>query len=176
MKKKNIFFLLIFLFIYSCTSKPKTVLICGDHVCINKKEAEQYFEKNLSIEVKIINNKNQQETDLVNLNLQRSKENKKIISVNTKEKNKNAIKELSKNEINKIKKNIKAANRNKKTIKNTKFDKSKKIKILKKNVDKDKVLVEDVCKIIKKCNIEEISKYLIKSGKKKSFPDITVRQ
>ena len=73
MKKKNIFFLLIFLFIYSCTSKPKTVLICGDHVCINKKEAEQYFEKNLSIEVKIINNKNQQETDLVNLNLQRSK-------------------------------------------------------------------------------------------------------
>ena len=60
--------------------------------------------KNLSIEVKIINNKNQQETDLVNLNLQRSKENKKIISVNTKEKNKNVIKELSKNEINKIKK------------------------------------------------------------------------
>ena len=46
----------------------------------------------------------------------------------------------------------------------------------KKNVDKDKVLVEDVCKIIKKCNIEEISKYLIKSGKKKSIPDITVRQ
>ena len=176
MKKKNIFFLLMFFFIYSCTSKPKTVLICGDHVCINKNEAEQYFEKNLSIEVMVINNKKKGETDLVNLNLQKSKENQKIISIKKKEKNNNAIKELSKNEINKIKKDIKIKDRIKKTIRNNKFDKSKKTKILKKNVDKDKVLVEDVCKIIKKCNIEEISKYLIKSGKKKSFPDITVRQ
>ena len=166
----------MFFFIYSCTSKPKTVLICGDHVCINKNEAEQYFEKNLSIEVMVINNKKKGETDLVNLNLQKSKENQKIISIKKKEKNNNAIKELSKNEINKIKKDIKIKDRIKKTIRNNKFDKSKKTKILKKNVDKDKVLVEDVCKIIKKCNIEEISKYLIKSGKKKSFPDITVRQ
>ena len=77
---------------------------------------------------------------------------------------------LSKNEINKIKKDIKIKNKNKGAVKNFKSDK------LKKNVDKDKVLVEDVCKIIKKCNIEEISKYLIKIGKQKSFPDISVRQ
>ena len=44
---------LIFLFLQSC-SKPKTVLICGDHICINRAEAEQYFEENLTIEVKII--------------------------------------------------------------------------------------------------------------------------
>ncbi len=170
MKKKNIFFFLIFVFIYSCASKPKTVLVCGDHVCINKKEAEQYFEKNLSIEVMVINNKKKGEFDLVNLNLQRSIENNKMISVKKNEKKNNVIKVLSKNEINKIKKNIKIENRNKGTVKNIKSDK------LKKNVDKDKVLVEDVCKIIKKCNIEEISKYLIKIGKKKSFPDISVRQ
>ena len=30
-------------------------MICGDHVCINKLEAKQYFEENLSIEVKILN-------------------------------------------------------------------------------------------------------------------------
>jgi len=29
--------------------------------------------------------------------------------------------------------------------------------------------------IIEKCNIEEISKYLVKQGKNKKFPDITLR-
>ena len=46
------FLLLILFSIISC-SKPKVVLICGDHVCVNKDEAEQYFEENLSLEVKI---------------------------------------------------------------------------------------------------------------------------
>ena len=36
--------------------------------------------------------------------------------------------------------------------------------------------VVDVCTIIEKCSIEEISKYLLKQGKKKGFPDITERQ
>ena len=51
--------ILIFLissFLFSC-GKPKTVLICGDHACVNKAEAEQYFEENLSLEVKILRNK-----------------------------------------------------------------------------------------------------------------------
>ena len=52
----KIFYSIILLLLISC-NKPKTVLICGDHICINKTEAEQYFEKNLSIEVKIIDNK-----------------------------------------------------------------------------------------------------------------------
>ena len=42
---KNIYFLLIFMFLLNC-SKSKTVLICGDHVCVNKAEANQYFEEN----------------------------------------------------------------------------------------------------------------------------------
>ena len=32
-------------------------MICGDHICINNKEAKKYFEENLSIEVKIIDDK-----------------------------------------------------------------------------------------------------------------------
>ena len=56
------FFLLIFSI--SC-SKPKTVLICGDHICVNKAEAEQYFEENLSIQVKILNEKPKDEINLV---------------------------------------------------------------------------------------------------------------
>ena len=46
----KLFFSIIFLILLSNCSKPKTVLICGDHVCVNKSEAEQYFEKNLSID------------------------------------------------------------------------------------------------------------------------------
>ena len=34
----------------------------------------------------------------------------------------------------------------------------------------------DICQIIKECTIDEISKYLIKEGNKRSFPDITTRQ
>ena len=71
--KINIFFIIIFFLLFKC-SKPKTVLICGDHVCVNKTEAEQYFEENLTIEVKIINKKKKKEIDLVELNL---KENQK---------------------------------------------------------------------------------------------------
>ena len=60
------YLLLIFcaLFFSSC-SKPKTVLICGDHICVNKAEAQQYFEENLTLEVKIIHKKNENQIDLV---------------------------------------------------------------------------------------------------------------
>ena len=49
-----IFFLII---LESCSKKPKAILICGDHICVNKAEAEQFFEENLSIEVQIIKKK-----------------------------------------------------------------------------------------------------------------------
>ena len=49
---------------------------------------------------------------------------------------------------------------------------NKKRTLLRKN---EKEIV-DICKILKKCDFEEISKYLIKQGKKKNFPDITLRE
>ena len=57
---KKLLLFLILLTVYGC-NKPKTVLICGDHVCINKTGAEQFFEENLSLEVKLIdkNRKNE---------------------------------------------------------------------------------------------------------------------
>ena len=36
--------------------------------------------------------------------------------------------------------------------------------------------VVDVCTILEKCSIDEISKFLLEQGKKKKFPDITARQ
>ena len=72
------------------------------------------------------------------------------------------------------KNNVKESIKNK-TIEKEKIEISQK-KIINKNDNKKKKDIVDVCTIIKKCSIEEISKYLLKQGKKKDFPDITTRQ
>ena len=53
---KFIIVILTLILLQNC-SKHKTALICGDHLCVNKAEAEQYFEDNLTIEVKIVEKK-----------------------------------------------------------------------------------------------------------------------
>ena len=178
---KFIFLILLFISTFAC-SKPKSVLICGDHVCINNAEAELYFEQNLSIEVKIIDKKIKDEINLVELNLIKNQRGKKEIRVSLKETTSDSIKTLSSNEISKIKKDLKNNKENKKISKKVIYEEKKKLnknttdKIVKKNVYKKKELGVDVCTILVKCSIDEISKYLIEMGKKKKFPDITVRQ
>ena len=90
---KYILIILSFLLFNNC-SKPKTVLICGDHVCINNDEAKQYFEENLSIEVKIINKRIKKEENLVELNL-KDVPQKRQISINNKKQTNEIIKVLS---------------------------------------------------------------------------------
>ena len=60
--------LFLILFTFSC-AKQKSVLICGDHKCVNKAEAKQYFEDNLTIEIQIVSKNKKSSFDLVNLNL-----------------------------------------------------------------------------------------------------------
>ena len=74
---------------------------------------------------------------------------------------------FAKNKINKTKKNklsvkseIKIDNTNKKSLK----------------VNKNIYEVVDVCTIIEKCSIEEISKYLIDQGNERDYPDITIKE
>ena len=155
-------------------------MICGDHVCINKLEAKQYFEENLSIEVKIINQNTNKEEDLVQLNLNSSFENKRKISIKKKENTEKSIKTLSKNEIKDIKNKIAKKNKKNKTKKN-KFrlkSENKLNNISKKSVKVNKNIYEvvDVCTIIEKCSIEEISKYLIDQGNERDYPDITIKE
>ncbi len=155
-------------------------MICGDHVCINKLEAKQYFEENLSIEVKILNQDKNKEEDLVQLNLDNSFENKRKISIKKKENTEKSIKTLSKNEIKDIKNKIAKKNKINRTKKNKLSVKSE-IKIDNTNkkslkVNKNIYEVVDVCTIIEKCSIEEISKYLINQGKKRDYPDITLKE
>ena len=183
--------ILLILFLASC-NKPKTVLICGDHVCVNKSEAKQYFEENLSIEVKIIDKKNKKKIDLVELNLKKNNEEKRKINILARNKTKRELKTLSKKEIIEIKESIKSKKKDnkiaKKNIKteNTKKNTPKKRNIKEKqrsknydqkvkNVNKKRKEVVDVCTILDKCSIDEISKFLIEQGTKKDFPDITTR-
>ena len=181
--KKLLFFCLV-LSMYGC-NKHKTVLICGDHVCVNKAEAEQYFEENLTLEVKIIDKKRSKEDNLVELNLNSNSSGKKEVSILNKKQTSKKLKELSNSEI----KRKKAEIRKKKKIKDTKITKQTKLKeVKKKKKPQDSVIktnkvvnntskkITDICTILEKCSIDEISKYLVKQGKKRKFPDITTRE
>ena len=195
---KHIYFLFIFMFLLNC-SKSKTVLICGDHVCVNKAEANQYFEENLSIEVKVIEKKTRNSFDLVELNLNKN-QGKREVNISPKKNTDKNVKVLSKKEISIIKENIKNRKKGtqiaKKIYKKDKLSKKKSEKIKEnlkkinmnnegKNIQKENIIknnqnkirkdVFDVCTVLEKCNIEEISKYLIKHGKNKGFPDLTKR-
>lgn len=186
---KLVLFISLIFFLSNC-SKPKTVFICGDHVCVNETEAEQYFEENLSIEVKVINKKLNIDEDLVELNLKENSLGNKKISILSKKETNNSIKTLSNEEIIKIKKNIKNKKKEKKIAKkiveeekeflNKEISKQKKSneenKIIRSNVNKKRKDIVDVCTILEKCSIDEISKYLLNEGKKKKYPDITTRQ
>ena len=186
---KKLLLCLIMLTIYGC-NKPKTVLICGDHVCVNKAEAEQYFEDNLTLEVRVIDKKAKREIDLVELNLKSNAEGKREVSISNKDQTKKKIKVLSNDEIEKkkseLKKRKKIKNKktkDKKTAQKIKLQKPKKkqkpidnLTKTKKIVNKPGKKITDICTILEKCSIDEISKYLVKQGIEKKFPDITVRE
>ena len=194
-------FLLLFLvFLLANCSKPKTVLICGDHICVNKKEAEQFFEENLSLEVKIIDKKIKEEKSLVELNLKDNNQGKKEIKIFAKKNTKNEIKPLSNKEKVKIKEIVKkkeikkkkvkkeSIKENKNELKQLELKKDEKInqikkrkqiinnEVVKNNVNNNTNTGIDICSILKKCDIDEISKYLINAGMNKNYPDITARQ
>ena len=179
---KKIVIVLVFLSIISC-SKPKTVFICGDHICVNKTEAQQYFEENLTLEVKVLKNKGPREPSLIELNLNKKNQEIKQIFVQKKIEAKKDIKELSRKEKKKIISKVKQKQANKKiaskkTLKENKkisFNENRKNTIEKKTINKQKEVI-DICQIIKECTIDEISKYLIQEGNKRDFPDITIRQ
>ena len=178
------FLMILFILVLTSCSTQKKVFICGDHECINKDEAEMYFEKNLSIEVKITENKKEKFFNLVKLNNEKSLENdKKKIKV-IKSKKKREVRKLSRKEILKKKEEIKIKNREiNKAKKIEKKTKSKKKLISKKNIIKNKeekkvfemTEYKNVCTILKKCNIEEIAQLLIKQGNIKDYPNLNKR-
>tara|TARA_X000001036_G_scaffold437992_1_gene484685 strand:- start:1314 stop:1844 length:531 start_codon:yes stop_codon:yes gene_type:complete len=175
---KKFLIVLILFFVQNC-SKPKIAYICGDHICVNKTEAEQYFEENLILEVKILKIKKKKDIDLVEINLIKNAQSNNEVKIFKKENTNKKVKILTKDEVKEIKANIK--NKEKKLKKNAILNKEKKIKknkagIVKKNVNKNIQSIPDVCSLLENCTIDEISKYLLKQGKKKDFPDITLKE
>ena len=141
---------------------------------------------------------------LVEINLKENNSGRNQVMISSKQKTNKKLRTLSDEEVVKIKKKIKnekkvnklnKENDNKDNIKifskenNLKKEKVKNTKtLIKKNAKPEKINnsnkivnkntneLVDVCTILEKCSIDEISKYLIKTGMKEDFPDITKRQ
>jgi hypothetical protein len=73
----KVIYFFIFLFLFSCNTVKKEY-VCGDHPCIDKKEFNEYFSKNLIIEISKQDTKKNKEVDLVKLNTDSSTKKKKI--------------------------------------------------------------------------------------------------
>ena len=159
------YLLYIFLFfLISCStpfSKVERVYICGDHECKNDKEIKEYFANNISIEVFTVEtSKNQDERfDLAELNMleDKLKSDDKIKISEKKQKIKKDINERQR--IAKLK--IKKIEEPQKLIKTVKTKPPSKITFIR------------ICKNLKECDIDKISKIIMDIGKNKDFPNIT---
>ena len=155
----------------SC-AKSSSTLICGDHECINKLEAKQYFEENLIIEVRVKKNGKETNYDLVDLNL-KDKQKIKVL----KKTNKKIVRKLSKEEVKLKKKQLKnkIINKNKeKSVKDKPIEKKRApVNILTQNTPSSS---SDICLKLKKCDINSITNYLIKISNEKDFPNISSRE
>ena len=169
--KYFLFFLIVFT--YSC-GKPKSVLICGDHKCVNKSEAKQYFEENLTIEVQVISKDKKSSFDLVELNTNEGDTKIKIF----KKQNNKTVKKLSKEQIKVKKKEVKDKKKLVKLKKekniNTDFKEEKAAKVI--LIKKNNTNSTDICLKLEKCDIESITDYLIKISNEKDFPNISSRE
>ena len=111
---KIIPFVIFILLIAGC-SDSKYVYWCGDHACVNKKEKKDYFEKEMIVELKNIDKKNNTEKIKKNIIkrqkeknlkekkvLKKQKKNKKLARMKKKnftKSNKSDKKEINKNEV-----------------------------------------------------------------------------
>ena len=185
---KIILMFIVLFFLTNC-AKNNTVFICGDHICVNKDEANQYFQENLTIEVKINQKEDDKKLDLVELNMRTSQKDEKKVGIFKKQQTNYKLKTLTnaekkeiKNKVKKIKQVRKLSKKidknNNKVLNFSEIEnrKTKKNKLIFKNQNNNKEIVKDVCALIEKCNIDGISKYLLNQSKKKDFPDITTRK
>jgi len=206
----KIIYPLFFLILLSCNTTKKEY-VCGDHPCIDKKEFNEYFSKNLTIEIKSQDNKKNKSVDLIKLNTDSSsvekKDNKnstkeeKIRKKNEKEKLKaEKIRLLEERKIRKKEEKNKAElaqiaklkEKNQKPTKNEIINNGEQVnkivdkiyedkkpleQVTEKTVSIDSVKTENVksiCDEIKDCDIDKIAELLIKKGREKNFPDITL--
>ncbi len=154
--------LLIFFFILvSCStlsdSKVKKVYICGDHKCKNKKEINEYFENNISIEIYTLSksSKKDKDFDLVELNMT-NEDKMNLVTVDVQEKQiRDKIKK--RNKISKL--NIKKGENN---------------VVNRKRKSRPKITLVRICKNLQECDIDNVAKIIINKGNDKKYPDLTI--
>jgi len=174
----NKIYILVFIVLLSCTNSNK-VYICGDHPCKNKKEIDDYFQNNISMEVYVIesNKIKKKNQDLIQLNLSKAKndkEKKKELAFlnERKQKIKNTKKEQKPSRLK-----LKVSSENEKKSKENK-DKKKLIPSKRKSAYKKQKTTKIVhmCKNMEECDIDIISKKVDDLSKEQSFPDISVNK
>ena len=120
---KKIVYLLFFLLLISC-SNSKRVFWCGDHPCINKKERRAYFERTMIVEIKEINKKEANYSEVEKITQQAYlKENERI------KLEKRSTKQAKREEKKRLK-------MEKKLTKQAKLEEKKRLKIKKKLISK----------------------------------------
>ena len=155
------FFVIFFFFIVGCNSlssdKTSKIYICGDHECANKKEINDYFKNNISIEVYSITSSSRKDKDydLVELNMSNDQKDE-IITLASR------------------KKDIKEDLKKRKKIAKTKINKGEEISQIKKPKKKRKVTLVRICKNMQECDIDEVAKTLFKEANKKKYPNLTI--
>ena len=154
--------LLIFFFILaSCSSinnnKVKKVYICGDHECANKKEINDYFKNNISIEIYTLSksSKKDKDFDLVELNMS-NEDKKNVVSVDVRKKQ--------------IKDKIKKRNK----ISELNIKKGENIIVNRNRKKRPKITLVRICKELQECDIDNVAKIIIKKGNDKKYPDLTI--
>ena len=152
--------LLTFFFILSC-SNSKKVYWCGDHPCINNKEKQDYFKKNMIVEVKNINKKsNAKNTNMDKIILETQKNEKKRIK-----EEKKIAKQIILDEKKRIKEEKKIAKRKNKELNKQKKESKKLYTTEEKSIEKASIKQN-------LNNFDEIMENIINKNKLKPYPDI----
>ena len=155
---KYLFFL--FFFLAHCSSitgdKTQKIYICGDRECADKKEINNYFKNNISIEVYTLSDSPKKDYDLVELNMTKEDKNK-IVSTEIKRK--------------KLKERLKKRPK----VKKVKVNKGEIIDGKKRRIDKPKITLVRICKDIQECDIDEVANKIFKIGNEKKFPNLTIK-
>lgn len=191
MRLLSLFFFLILL---SCGGKKNYV--CGDRLCLDKKEYNEYFAANLSIEVISEKKKRKKTVNLVKLNsstnldndeVKSSKKQEKLriklekekiktekIRLKEERKAKKAEEKIKKKEEKKFANTSKPSEEKKETLGRDITIKQNKnnIPVIRNNKNKASNR-KNICDEVKDCDIDKIAEMLIKKGKNKPFPKIS---
>ena len=180
-----LFFITFIILLTSCTTNNSGgVYWCGDHPCINKKEREAYFKKNMIVEKRNLKEEKLKNKDDLEKIIEQAKINEKQRLLGEKE----LIKESKLNEKRKLKeqkRKLKEAKRQEKQLlkdekelaKKIKKDEKKKLKKvdnIKSNED-NKVLNVDLGIATAKVDISDFKRIkdkIYNRNANKSFPDI----